>query len=420
MKKFLKRLTSFALACIVAAGFSAQVFAAASTVTYEGNKKGFTFAPGSEYTATDLFDGFKGVMPGDELTEAITIENKASYCDYIRVYLKAEVHDEKENPLSEGVAASGETIATMTDFLSKLYMEVYEGEDLIYAASPDQTDGLTEPVYLGRLNLDETKTLTVKLNVPIELDNKYAYRVGEVDWIFMAEEFTSPGTPSGKGTLTVHKVWNDNGSDLRPDSIDVDLLRDGEFYDSVSLSESNQWTYTWDKLSDRYDWSVSESGVPDGYDVSYSTDGTFVMIINSLTEEVEEEDTPLTGPGFLTVTKVWSGDEDQLDKRPDSVTMTLYNGSEAVETVYLGEWNNWTYTWAGLDPTGSWSVLENEIPKGYVPSYETADGVVTVTNTATLIQTGQLNWPIVVLGIAGICLIFFGVMLMRKKRNENA
>lgn len=420
MKKFLKRLTSFALACIVAAGFSAQVFAADSTVTYQGHEKGFSFAPGSEYTDTDLFDDLKNAMPGDELTETITITNEYDDCDYIRVYLKAEAHDEEKNPLSEGVAASGETIATMTDFLSKLYMEVYEGENLIYAASPDQTAGLTEPVYLGFLTYKDSLDLTIKLNVPIELDNKYAYRVGEVDWTFMADEFADAPNPSGKGTLTVHKIWNDNGSDLRPDSIKVDLLRDNEVYATVTLRESNQWTYTWDKLSDRYDWSVSESGVPDGYDVSYSTDGTFVMIINTLTEEIEEEDTPLTGPGFLTVTKVWSGDEDQLDKRPDSVTMTLYNGPEAVETVYLGEWNNWTYTWAGLDPTGSWSVLENEIPKGYVPSYETADGVVTVTNTATLIQTGQLNWPIVVLGIAGICLIFFGVMLMRKKRNENA
>ncbi|MBQ4051850.1 MAG: Cna B-type domain-containing protein [Oscillospiraceae bacterium] len=419
MKKFLKRLSSFVLAFVVAAGFSAQVFAADSTVTYEGNKKGFTFAPGSEYTATDLFDGFKGVMPGDKLTEKITIKNEASYCDYIRVYLKAKAHDE-ENPLSEGVAASGETVATMTDFLSKLYLEVYEGEDLIYAASPDQTDGLTEPVYLGRLNLDETKTLTVKLNVPIELDNKYAKRVGEVDWVFMAEEFTSPGTPSGKGTLTVHKVWNDNGSDLRPGSIDVDLLRDGEVYDSVSLSESNQWSYTWDKLNDRYDWSVSESGVPDGYEADYSRDGTVVMIVNTLTEEIEEEDPPLAGPGFLTVNKVWAGDEDQLDKRPESVGMTLYNGPEAVETVYLGEWNNWTYTWVELDPAGSWSVLEDTIPKGYVPSYETNGGAVTVTNTATLIQTGQLNWPIAVLGIAGIGLVFCGVLLMRKKRNDNA
>ena len=46
-------------------------------------------------------------------------------------------------------------------------------------------------------------------------------------------------------------------------------------------------------------------------------------------------------------------------------------------------------------------VLETNIPKGYVPSYSvSADGtVVTITNSKSLIQTGQLNWPVWVLGM---------------------
>ena len=47
------------------------------------------------------------------------------------------------------------------------------------------------------------------------------------------------------------------------------------------------------------------------------------------------------------------------------------------------------------------------------------DGVVTVTNTATLIQTGQLNWPIAVLGGLGLVLISLGgIMIFRKKKNR--
>ena len=48
--------------------------------------------------------------------------------------------------------------------------------------------------------------------------------------------------------LTVRKVWVDDGVD-RPDSITVQLLRDGEVYDKVELKQSNQWVYTWDDLS---------------------------------------------------------------------------------------------------------------------------------------------------------------------------
>ena len=84
----------------------------------------------------------------------------------------------------------------------------------------------------------------------------------------------------------------------------------------------------------------------------------------------------------------------------------------------LGAWNNWTYTWTDLDGTGDWSVLETGIPNGYTPSYRTDGVVVTITNTAALIQTGQLNWPIPVLGSLGALMIFFGIFTMRKKRKS--
>ena len=85
----------------------------------------------------------------------------------------------------------------------------------------------------------------------------------------------------------------------------------------------------------------------------------------------------------------------------------------------LGEGNNWTYTWKDLDGAGDWSVLETGIPKGYAPSYRTKDGVVTVTNTASLIQTGQMNWPIPVLGGLGLLLLAYGFIVMTRKRRTD-
>lgn len=119
--------------------------------------------------------------------------------------------------------------------------------------------------------------------------------------------------------------------------------------------------------------------------------------------------------------KVWSDENDKRGIRPSSVTVTLYNGDKAVDKVTLGAWNNWTYKWTNLDGNGDWSVLETGIPKGYTPSYRVIGDVVTITNTATLIQTGQLNWPILVLGSLGVLMIFCGVLVMRKKKeNGNA
>ena len=75
-------------------------------------------------------------------------------------------------------------------------------------------------------------------------------------------------------------------------------------------------------------------------------------------------------------------------------------------------------TWKELDGAGNWQVLETSIPKGYTPSYQLKDGVLTVTNTASLIQTGQLNWPIAVLGCAGMLLILLGVLMTKRRKAE--
>ena len=170
-------------------------FAADSSVTFNGHGKGFDFKPGSEYTATDLFDNFKDAMPGDTLTETITVANNSSDSDYVKLYIRALPHDETVNPLSEKVAQT-ETVPSMKDFLSQLNMKVFDGEKLIFDASPNKLEGMAENVLLGSFEKGEGTTLTVELSVPIELSNEYASRVGEVDWVFLAEGFDNPTPPA--------------------------------------------------------------------------------------------------------------------------------------------------------------------------------------------------------------------------------
>ena len=96
-----RRISAFLLTLTMILSLSITSFAAAdATITYKGRNSGFGFAPGSEYTATDLFNNFKDVMPGDELDESIEIKNEAKTCDYIKVYMRAVVHDENGNPLT--------------------------------------------------------------------------------------------------------------------------------------------------------------------------------------------------------------------------------------------------------------------------------------------------------------------------------
>ena len=408
MKKSCKAVFSLVLMILIVISLSSTAFAAAPSITFKGFTSGFDFQPGSEYTETDLFNSFKNVMPGDTVTETITFTNSASDCDFVNLYMRAEAHDETANPLSPKVADK-ETIAAMTEFLSKLSMKVWNGTELIYDAAPNELGGLGSNKFLGTFRSGETATLKVELSVPIDLDNKFADRIGEVDWIFHVEAYN-------ESQLSVRKVWSDGSANHTNDSITVNLLKDGKVEKSQVLNAENNWAYTFDRLAEGHTWTAEEAAVPAGYTVSYSTTGTMTTITNTKNSQPEPEP---SYPLDLTVRKVWSSDA--LKNRPSSVTVTLYNGDVPYETVRLGSWNNWTYTWKDPNAYGNWQVIETNIPKGYVPSYSVSGNIVTVTNTRSLIQTGQLNWPIWVLGGAGLALVALGgAMLVKKKKQNNA
>lgn len=268
MKKNFKVISSLLLAVLMVFSLSSAVFAADATVTFKGKTEGFGFGPGSEYTATDLFDNFKNVMPGDKLTQNIAFKNEAADCSYIKVYLRAVALDENAD-----LPTDSETVVTMLDFLAQLTMRIYNGTELIYSSSPDQTGALADNVYLGDLRSGNQLDLKVELDVPADLGNEYANRVGEVNWIFLVEAIESE-------TLTAVKIWKDGNDPARPKSVNVNLLKDGEISETVELSADNQWTYTWDELDDRYDWSVEEE-TPKGYTVSYATKDNTIYITNS-------------------------------------------------------------------------------------------------------------------------------------------
>ena len=106
----------------------------------------------------------------------------------------------------------------------------------------------------------------------------------------------TPGTGDDDVDISVSKVWKDDDSDLRPDSISVQLYRNGKAYgDEVTLSEDNDWRYTWRDLNDGYVWSVEEVDVPDGYVSKTTRMGNRWVITNTLEgTEIEDPETPTT------------------------------------------------------------------------------------------------------------------------------
>jgi len=208
----MKNIKTIISLVLVMAMMTSVALAAGEEIIY---KEGSPKSP-SGYHERDLFDNFKNVMPGDKLSETITILNDYSGCDYIKVFMRAIVHDENGNPLQydeafentdgkDQTTVSGvrdETVATMHEFLSQLTMRVYDAAgNKIYESSPDKTAQLTENVLLdGELRKGEETTITVELDVPLSLGNRYANRVGEVDWVFPVEEHFDPDEPDNPTT----------------------------------------------------------------------------------------------------------------------------------------------------------------------------------------------------------------------------
>ena len=90
-------------------------------------------------------------------------------------------------------------------------------------------------------------------------------------------------------TIEVEKVWSDKGHEnKRPAEIEVQLLRDGQVYDTVALDASNNWAYSWSDLEEDRDWSVKEKSMPVGYTAVTTQNGGQFTIINTYTPPVSD------------------------------------------------------------------------------------------------------------------------------------
>lgn len=75
-------------------------------------------------------------------------------------------------------------------------------------------------------------------------------------------------------------------------------------YDTVTLSERNNWKHTWNDLDEDYSWRVVEYDTPEGYTVTVDRQGITFIMTNSRTEEIPDEPTP-TGPDLPQTGMLW-------------------------------------------------------------------------------------------------------------------
>lgn len=172
----MKKIITLLITLVLLLSSAVTVFAADGKVTYSGNAGNFVFEPGSEHSLTDLFPNFKGVMPGDTLTQKITVKNDADNKVKVKIYMRS-------------LGAHEDSV----EFLSQLGLKVAKSEEnemaYMFDAAASETAQLTDWVCLGTLYSGGEVNLDVTLNVPTSLDNEFQNKIGYLDWEFMIEEF---------------------------------------------------------------------------------------------------------------------------------------------------------------------------------------------------------------------------------------
>ena len=178
------------------------------------------------------------------------------------------------------------------------------------------------------------------------------------------------------------KTWDDAGNQdgMRPQSITVNLLADGQKVAEKQVTEADGWAYSFtgmtkNKAGQAIDYTVTEDAV-EGYTATVAG--------------FDITNTHVPGTVDVTVSKTWDDGNDKDGIRPASVMAQLYaDGVAQGGAVELSSANGWTSTWTGLaEYQGghkvSYTVEEASVPDGYTSSVkEQASGNFVITNAHT-------------------------------------
>lgn len=195
-----KRLGAVLLALVfcgsILGAASAAPGGADSQVTLVENDNGASFTLSGD--GNDLFQNFKGVLPGDTLSQTITVaaDRGNDHSFYIYLYAReCTTVGDAEHPAASGASS----VVSAADFLDYLNITVD-------AAGKDLGDGThlgtgtgKSGVLLGTFDAGESLALTVDLEVDLQMGNDFQKAAAYIDWVFYAEQVPVPDDDDDDG-----------------------------------------------------------------------------------------------------------------------------------------------------------------------------------------------------------------------------
>ncbi|MYY39006.1 Cna B-type domain-containing protein [Ligilactobacillus salivarius] len=179
----------------------------------------------------------------------------------------------------------------------------------------------------------------------------------------------TPATVKVSGT----KTWKDNNNQdgIRPSSITVNLLANGQQVASKTVSASDNWQYSFDNLAayangKKITYTVTEDAVA-GY--TSTVDGY----------NVTNNHTPATVK--VSGTKTWKDNNNQDGIRPSSITVNLLANGRQVASKTVSASDNWQYSFDNLAAYANGQKITYTVTEDAVAGYtSTVDGY-NITNT---------------------------------------
>ena len=211
-----------------------------------------------------------------------------------RAYLVSTVDEAGELTVTSRFSAyaSDLDIRGKNDGAWRVMADKLEREIIMNAAITPDAAAISDESGIARFE-NLTKGLYLVLAEGVELDG-YVYTtvaffalIPSQDmqtntWNYHVTANAKPAQNPVTADFEVIKIWKDDcHKTQRPQSITIDLLCDGEVYDTVTLPYEGHWNYTWYDLDVNHKWTAAERRL-EGYAAPEVTqEGNIFIVTNT-------------------------------------------------------------------------------------------------------------------------------------------